>query len=333
MGISETLKELLYMSQEEIMDKALNLPDATLLNEGTVFVRGTVPLVLVAHMDTVYPGEPEKIYEQGERLYTAKGGKIGIGGDDRCGCALLFEAAKLEFAPSLLFCSDEETCNGSSVGLNELDWSDYKAFIECDGPGYGVFYAGSDTSNKYLNDFLQNEIGLIKLATSYNDISEICEPGTPPGITLGAAYYNQHDESNEWISSFGMTVQLEVLKLIIKNLDHLDWSVVPEPTKKKKAYNYGGTYYNNTASTKTYGSSYYMDDDDYWYGKYDDDDDDTALGELIGDEEKFYKCSIAESCADCELYEICDDAVYTRAKEVGLSDDKNDMEIVLYTSK
>lgn len=228
------LVDLLKMSQDEIKQKALEISGAVELSDGNVFVEGTVPMVLVAHMDTVYTEEPKKIAVEGSKLYTPKGSRAGVGGDDRCGCYCLFTAAEWEFKPSLLFCSDEETvANASSSNLGCLDWHGYKCFIEIDGPGFGVFYAGS-TSNKYLNEFMENEIGLTKLQTSFNDISNICLPGNPPGITLGAAYYNQHEANEEWISYFGLSVVVQTINQIINNLHKLEYSVLEESKSRAK---------------------------------------------------------------------------------------------------
>jgi len=191
-----------------------------------VYVQGTLPFVLLAHMDTVYDVAPETVIENGNKLQTPIGSKAGVGGDNRCGCYILFEVAKWEQRPSLLFCCDEENAGGGTRGFNTAyDWSKFKCFIEVDAPNFGVFYSGA-TSNQTLNDFMSEEIGLYELPTSYNDISEICTAGNPPGVTIGAAYYNQHDSDREWISTTGVQCQLMVIKNICDHIDRLDYSVV-----------------------------------------------------------------------------------------------------------
>lgn len=221
------------MSQEEIRERAEGLDGAENIGkDGNVFVRGNLPLVFVAHMDTVYDNtpKPEDIIEENGIIRTKQGCGAGIGGDDRCGCWALFQMAEWseESRPSLLFCSDEETCAGSSVGLDEYDWSFAKAIIEIDAPNFGCYYTDKH-SNSALDDFLSDTIGLLEMSTSYNDIHEICKAGNPPGVTIGAGYYNQHNENCEWISVAGINAALETARMICMNVDKLEWSVVPKP--------------------------------------------------------------------------------------------------------
>ena len=255
------LKELCKMSQEDIKQAALMLPGAVELegsNEGesSVMVPGVVPYVLLAHMDTVYTGEPGTIIEEHGKLSVPKGSEAGIGGDDRCGIYMLFQAATWEFAPTLLFCQNEESCGqGSSRGLDEMDWSKQKCFIEVDGPGFGLFYCDTSTSTTELNNFLKDELGLKQEHTSYNDIKEICKSGNPPGVTLGAAYYGQHNARNEWISTVGVECQLKVIKQITAVIDRLEWSVLPEkPAYQDHGYGYYGSY-GSYMGGKSYGAS------------------------------------------------------------------------------
>lgn len=230
-----SIHKILTMSQEEIRERAKALPGAEEIDgkEGNVFVRGNLPLVFVAHMDTVYKHTPnsDNIIEENGVIRTKRGCGAGIGGDDRCGCWALFQMAEWaeESMPSLLFCSDEETCAGSSVGLSELDWSFAKAIIEIDAPNFGCYYTDNH-SNDTLDEFLSDVIGLLEMRTAYNDIYEICKAGNPPGATIGAGYYNQHDKDEEWISIAGMNAALETAKMICQNIDRLEWSVVPAPT-------------------------------------------------------------------------------------------------------
>jgi len=215
----------LIASQEELRDYLMTREGAVDLC-GNIMVAGTEPWVAVAHLDTV-PAQPKTIIEDGDRIYAPRGAG-GIGGDDRCGVYLLTRMLDWDKRPTLLFTLDEESCKGTSVGLNNLDWSAYKCFVEVDAPGYGVYYTGTD-SNDTL-DMYMDSLGLIALDTSYNDIAEICAPGTPPGITLGAAYYNQHSD-DEWISRTGLEVVYGELQLINCNIGRLDYSILKERPK------------------------------------------------------------------------------------------------------
>ena len=70
----KTLKKHMRKMLEEKYDEVIYA-------DGFVFAKGTVPILLVAHMDTVHKELP--------RILALNNGKIsspqGIGGDDRCG--------------------------------------------------------------------------------------------------------------------------------------------------------------------------------------------------------------------------------------------------------
>ena len=73
--------------------------------DGYVFAKGTFPVLLIAHLDTVHETAPT------EFVYSSDGNEVtspqGVGGDDRCGVYMIFEILK-KVNCSVLFLEDEE---------------------------------------------------------------------------------------------------------------------------------------------------------------------------------------------------------------------------------
>lgn len=73
--------------------------------DGYLYAEGTIPILLVAHLDTVHKELPRTIlYDEESKIISSP---EGIGGDDRSGVYILLEVLK-EHNCSVLFCEDEE---------------------------------------------------------------------------------------------------------------------------------------------------------------------------------------------------------------------------------
>lgn len=81
---------------------------------GFLYAEGTVPVLLVAHLDTVHRTQPETI------CYSADGTVMmspqGIGGDDRAGVYMILRLIQRVHC-HVLFCEDEETGGHGHVPL------------------------------------------------------------------------------------------------------------------------------------------------------------------------------------------------------------------------
>ena len=75
----------------------------TTVGDGFVYAEGKVPVLLIAHMDTVHKEICKDIVEENGKISSPQ----GIGGDDRCGCFMIMNIVK-ELKCSVLFCEDEE---------------------------------------------------------------------------------------------------------------------------------------------------------------------------------------------------------------------------------
>ena len=119
-----------------------------------MFAKGSFPVLLVAHLDTVHENLPTEIIEENGTLSSPQ----GIGGDDRCGVYMIFEVIK-KFDCSVLFCEDEEL---GSIGAKKFVKSnasnnlDFNYIIEFDRKGSidAVFYK---CKNKEFEDFITSD--------------------------------------------------------------------------------------------------------------------------------------------------------------------------------
>ena len=162
-----------------------------------ILVRGTAPVMLVAHLDTVHTEPVKQICasDDGNILMSPQ----GIGGDDRCGVFALvkiYQAAQVK--PWLLFCCNEEIgglgaqhfCLAHSQGLLPKELDSLKFIIEVDrkGKNDAVFY---DCDNLDFEDYIVSK-GFQTAFGSFSDISLIAPELGIAAVNLSSGYYNAH---------------------------------------------------------------------------------------------------------------------------------------------
>ena len=95
--------ELKKVLQEELLEMGYT----PISRKGYLYAPGEIPVLLVAHLDTVHYEPPSIICYSKDGRYMMS--PQGIGGDDRCGIyALNAVYARAEVKPWLLFTCDEE---------------------------------------------------------------------------------------------------------------------------------------------------------------------------------------------------------------------------------
>ena len=158
--------------------------------DGWVFAKGTFPVLLVAHLDTVHHELPRNI------VYDFEKGTVsspqGIGGDDRCGILMILEIVKA-YNCSVLFWEDEEI---GCVGAGKFIKTDLAASLEFNyiiefdrrGSNDAVFY---ECDNPDFEEFITKEF----YKTAYGSMSDISELAPFLGcaaVNLSCGYYNAH---------------------------------------------------------------------------------------------------------------------------------------------
>lgn len=166
--------------------------------DGFLYAKGTEPVLLTAHLDTVHKKRIKTFYEaidsEGVRtVYSPE----GIGGDDRCGVFMILQLIK-EHKCSVLFCEDEEV---GGVGSDKFiktkfleDLKELNYMIELDRKGKkdAVFYF---CDNDEFLEFVTENTGYKEDWGSFSDISVLAPVAGIAAVNLSCGYYNAHTTS------------------------------------------------------------------------------------------------------------------------------------------
>ncbi len=253
----------LKMPQNEVLDKFQGLTGSFTDGKGQerfVYVPGTRKdrVLLVAHSDTVWSTLPIKLsyadgilfsgnrnqtvkYKRKDYTYTKNG--IGIGADDRAGCAIVWKLRDL--GHSLLITSGEESGCIAAKFIMSSDWwrkelANHQFAVEFDRRGKNdiVFY---DVGTNKFVEYVKKETGYTPQSGSVTDISHLCRDIC--GVNMSVGYYSEHtsDERlvvDQWINTY---------KVARKWLSSKDIEKFPMDSKDK--FNIWGGY-------SSYGDDY-----------------------------------------------------------------------------
>ena len=237
--------------------------------DGYVYAKGTVPVLLTAHMDTVHKEPVKDFYEyfDEEKKQHIISSPQGIGGDDRCGVYMILELIKSHKC-SILFCEDEEVGGKGSEKfcktelINEL--KDLKYLIELDrkGKNDAVFY---DCENDDFTKFIEDNTGYIDAFGSFSDISTLSPACKVASVNFSCGYYNAHTTS-EYVIVEEMLNTIEVVKKLL-DVECEQFEYIEKIYSRGYGYGYGysGYGYNGYYSSKNKTHSAYSWYDDYEY--------------------------------------------------------------------
>ena len=218
---------------KNVLKNSLNM----ISEDGFLYRKGTIPIMLVAHMDTVHPTPPNKICFEKGTMYSPQ----GIGGDDRCGIWMILNILK-ECDCYVVFTEEEEVgCIGArkfakSKIAKEIAGS-INYIIECDrrGSDDAVFY---ELDNQDFEDFILKEHWCKQYGT-YTDICEIAPALGCAAVNLSCGYYKEHTK-NEYIQLTEMSKNIkEIIKLIKRSDDTFYEYIEAVPSYYNKLFAYG----------------------------------------------------------------------------------------------
>lgn len=290
-------KHLLQLKQEELHDYLCEIvpsyynEDKIIDQYGSfLYCQGDIPVLMVAHLDTVHKAPPKSIFfDQEEKIMWSPD---GIGGDDRCGVWSILEILDKGLRPSIVFTWNEEVgALGASdfcTLLKKEDLAHINFAIEIDRRGNMdcVFY---DLESPEFESFIE-EFNFKSAWGSFSDISTICPHFGFAGVNLSAGYFNEHT-FQEHIDIMGMEYTIERASKILQDErvnSRWEW-------KEADRKNYYGKY-----SYAAYGYGGYGDDISYedWYYGYNKTSKKT--GTKAGIEEALTDSKTLDWCVSCQ---------------------------------
>lgn len=225
--------------KELVIDELYEQDYEPVVAEGFVYAEGDIPVLLVAHLDTVHKEIPKEIYydKKNDVLWSPQ----GIGGDDRCGVWAILEIIK-KHKPYVLFTEDEESgCIGARKAAKILKAPNVRMIIEIDRRGSEdcVFY---DCGNKEFQEYIE-KFGFKTAFGTFSDICELSSEWDIASVNLSSGYYNEHT-LQEMVKIKEIIATRDKVIKILEDEDetHYDYQEV------KYAYNYG--YYNGYKTNK-----------------------------------------------------------------------------------
>jgi len=239
-AIAQMRQPVLLRSMRNFLKKYYNNKDIK-ATKHYILCKGDIPIMLVAHMDTVFKAPPQNIYYDNQQ--SVMWSPQGLGADDRAGVFLILKIIKSGLKPHICLTTDEEIGGigaGTLVKENPACPFDCKYIIELDRQGYNdcVFYTCGNTK---FTDFIES-YGFITDWGTYSDISDICPAWKIAGVNLSVGYFNEHRE----IETLNTKILLDTFNKVCKMLQEVQTAPFFEYiANPRAAYSWINTYYSS----------------------------------------------------------------------------------------
>ena len=192
--VFERLVSLKQKEVKKVMTQYLkNKYDNVIITKDYLVAIGTIPIALVAHMDTVFKNPVSELY------YDKRKGTLwspdGLGADDRAGIFAIIKILQDGYRPSIILTTDEEKGGLGAAALAEKPCPipDLKYMIQLDRRGTNdcVFY------DCYVPEFIKyvESFGFCEQWGSFSDISFLMPAWKICGVNLSVGYENEHSVS------------------------------------------------------------------------------------------------------------------------------------------
>ena len=276
-------EEIVKMSMKELkkhlFDELKKYYPEVISADGFVYAKGD-GIGLLAHMDKTltvsskykkgskyvgsYKRQPiTEIVKEIKDNKTVISSPQGIGGDDRCGVAIILDILeKTKHRPTIIFTEDEEIgCLGAkkfarSTYIADLKKLKYLVQLDRRGNNDSVYYYND---NREFIDYIVKTISYPEKHGSYTDICDIAPKANISAVNLSVGYYDEHTDYETVVWEEVWNTKNAVIKLLddIVNAKEFDY------VEKTYSYSYGGYNY---GSYGYWNYDYDDDDDDYYYG-------------------------------------------------------------------
>ena len=202
-----------------------------------VYAPGKLPVLLVAHMDTVHKYSPTICKSEDGAIWMAP---EGIGGDDRAGIWIILNALE-KFDCHVLFTQGEEVGGiGASAFRKSGHYPKVNFLIQVDRRGFedAVFY---DCGNEDFISFVCDTTLYKESIGSFSDISILAPWLDRAAVNLSAGYYNEHTKY-EYVDLRDMDDTLQAVCSLLESdrvhelfkFKEVAW--VPKPSKGSSAF-------------------------------------------------------------------------------------------------
>ncbi|MCL6557264.1 MAG: hypothetical protein K6U74_00405 [Firmicutes bacterium] len=157
-----------------------------------IYAPGSLPVLLVAHLDTAHPSLPVEIFHDREKgvLWSPQ----GLGADDRAGVWAIHSVLSRGYRPHVLFCDLEESGGlGAREAVTQISRPAVDFILELDRRGADDYVMYGWRSPE-LEAFLEVH-GFRQAAGSFSDISVLCPAWELPGANLSVGFYKEHTQA------------------------------------------------------------------------------------------------------------------------------------------
>lgn len=205
--ICKVTENELYFVLKDFLQKNYN---KVIIDKNYLLAEGTIPIVLIAHLDTVFNSPSIKIFhDQKEKI---KWGLGGAGFDDRAGVWAIIRLIKEGYKPHVIFTKGEEIggIGASAVAANPMPFAEARFLIELDRQGRNdcVFY---NCGNKEFQAFIES-FGFKTATGTFSDISVIAPAWDLAAVNLSIGYEYEHSESEifhtDWFEEIYSKIKL-----------------------------------------------------------------------------------------------------------------------------
>jgi len=177
-----------------------------------VYATGKIPILLTAHVDTVFIKPPQKIFlDQKHLVYFSPD---GLGADDRSGVFGILKLVSLGYRPSLLFTDLEESGGLGAQFFADHEEPEWNVIFAIDRYGENeaaIYDCNSEQLRKILDGY-----GFKIVHGSFSDISIICPRFGIAGANLSAGFYENHTR-HEYFCEKSLWNSIEKLANILEN--------------------------------------------------------------------------------------------------------------------
>ncbi|MDD7735931.1 MAG: hypothetical protein SOW55_05930 [Bacilli bacterium] len=186
--------------------------------EGGIIAFGNLPLTLLAHLDVKKSEYPKEILIEDGII---RSNDHILGGDDRCGVAIILQLLEDGDRPNIIFTEDEEVgCIGvyklmrnKSIFEELINRSNYLLQLDRREKNDYVTY---DSYNDELNKLME-ETGFIYKTGTSTDIRHISNNYNIASCNVSVGYYNEHT-INEYVVIDEFIETYKKVKVLLNNI-------------------------------------------------------------------------------------------------------------------